>query len=401
MLESCLLSLSQADLESISEKNPAAGRIWKKFRGKIEQPIAVILIINTLAHTIGATVSGSQFTQIYGPKWVFLYSLVFSYVMIQWTEIWPKSWGVFYNRKVANIMALPMQFMVTIMKPIVWWCELMNKPFEKKSKGGHRLDTLNDITLLARFAQYDNLITKEQQDIVSRSMKLANTTVKEIMIEKENIKYLSTNMGMGEALIEAHIHHHTRYPLIRGTDTNKVLGYVNVKDIVSALKMNPKNPTLEGIARPIMLVNQDQLLTDILKKLTSGYQHVAVVQDEKENVTGLITQEDVIEMILGDMQDEYDILPKYANSLCEGRFIVGGGIQMTDLGAKTGLSIPKSDMSLSSWILQKLPHAKVEQKVSENGINYIIRKIKRSQIYEVIVEDPAMTTAVPCPENKI
>ena len=386
LMEACLLSLSTTDIADLTERKPLAGRIWRHFREHIEQPIAVILIVNTLAHTIGATISGSQFHDLFGPKWIFAYSLAFSFVMIQWTELVPKTLGVRFNRTVAGTMAIPMKLAVQILKPIVLVAEFLNKPFDRRKKN-RQLDTLNEINLLTRFALYNDLITQEQKDIVARSIKLSNTSVNDIMVERNDIKYLSTSMSMPEALIAAHIHHHTRYPLIRENNIDDIVGYVNVKDIVSALKLNPKDPSLSGICRPITTIKPDQNVTSLLKNMTKSYQHMAIVCDSANKTVGVITLEDVTESIVGEIHDEYDIMPSFAFSLAESRYLVGGGIELQHLKSKTGADLPDEPITLNDWLFRIFPQIpKVEAKITHKGFTFIIRKMRRSKIYEVIVE---------------
>jgi len=386
LMEACLLSLSTTDIADLTERKPLAGRIWKHFRDHIEQPIAVILIVNTLAHTIGATISGSQFNNLFGPKWIFIYSLVFSFVMIQWTELVPKTLGVRFNRPVAGVMAIPMRIAVQLLKPIVMIAEFLNRPFNRTKKGKEP-DTLNEINLLARFALYNELITPEQKDIVARSIKLSKTSVNDIMVERGDIKCLSTSMSMVEALVAAHIHHHTRYPLVRDNNLDDVAGYVNMKDIVSALKLNPKDPSLAGIARPIMTINRHKNVTSLLKDMTKGYQHMAIVSDDANKTVGVVTLEDVTESIVGEINDEYDIMPNFVIALAESRYLVGGGIDLNTLREKVGADIPNQTISLNDWLFQAFPQPpKVEAKITNNGFTFIIRKMRRSKVYEVIVE---------------
>jgi putative hemolysin len=386
LMEACLLSLSTTDIADLTERKPIAGRIWKHFREHIEQPIAVILIVNTLAHTIGATISGSQFHDLFGPKWIFLYSLVFSFVMIQWTELVPKTLGVRFNRLVAGIMAVPMNLSVKLLKPIVMTAEFLNKPFDRR-KTKNQPDMLNEINLLARFALYNHLITQEQKDIVARSIQLSNTSVNDIMVERNDIKYLSTSMSMAEALIAAHIHHHTRYPLIKENNLDEVVGYVNVKDIVSALKLNPKDPSLTGISRPIMNIKPDRNVTSLLKDMTKGYQHMAIVNNVENKTVGVVTLEDVTEAIVGEIHDEYDIIPNFVFTLAESRYLAGGGIDLKTLREKTGADLPDQSISLNDWLFQTFPQTpKVEAKISYKGFAFIVRKMRRSKIYEVIIE---------------
>jgi putative hemolysin len=167
ILEACLLSLSTADIAKISEKQPIVGNIWKNFRNNIQKPISVILIINTFAHTIGAAVSGTQFSDLFGVKWVAVYSVAFSLVMIQWTEIVPKTLGYRYNLLVARLTGIPMQVLVVALSPLLAVIQFLNRPFEGRKKT-QNVDALGDINVLTRFAAINNLISKEQAKLVMR-----------------------------------------------------------------------------------------------------------------------------------------------------------------------------------------------------------------------------------------
>ncbi len=396
ILEACLLSLSSTDIAGLAVKRPQLAHAWRGLKQNIQKPIAVILIVNTLAHTIGAAVSGAQWNALFGSKWIAVYSLAFSFVMIQWTELLPKGLAVAYNQALAPLVAVTLQIAVRLFSPLLVVMEWLNRPFDRFRKSKTASDALGEIALLARFASYEKLITREQEDIVARSIRLTNTRVQDIMVSRADIKSVSSNMSMAEALIETHIHHHTRYLLTEGSDLDKVLGYVNVKDIVSALQLNPHNPSLRGIARPVPTVSATLPVPALLKELTKHYQHIALVQDVQGHSIGLVTMEDVIETIIGEIEDEYDVLPTYLYSLAEERFLAGGGIALQELKEKTGLqSLPTQSLSLHDWLVGLAPeNAAIGKSISYHDLIFTVRKMRRSRIYETIVEkQPAQAAA--------
>src|SRR3989338_7840591 len=387
VLEACLLSLSLADIARISEKRPLIARTWKNFKENVYRPITVILVINTLAHRIGASFAGARFQQLFGPKWITLFAVIFSFAMIQWTEILPKTLGIRYNKAVAVAALFPMKFLIYIFTPILTAVQFLNKPFESRRDKKYEMSATEDIAVLARFAAVNSMISTDQEKIVSETISLSKRKVKDVMVKKGEIKYLSTNMSLTEALIEAHLHHHTRLPLINADNKNDIVGYVNFKDIVSVLQTNPQDPSLKGIARPILEIRDNELLSVLLNRLTKGYQHIAIVKDAQGHVAGLITLEDVIEAIVGKMQDEYDILPTYFYQIAVNRYLAGGGVRLKVLREKIGTDVPDLAKSLDEWLLElfgRMP--KVEDQISCKGNTFITRKVRRSNIYEVIIE---------------
>lgn len=387
VLEACLLSLSLADIARISEKRPLIARTWKNFKENIYRPITVILIINTLAHTIGASLAGARFQHLFGPKWIALFAVIFSFAMIQWTEILPKTLGIRYNKAVAVAAVFPLRFLIYIFTPIVNAVQFLNKPFGSRRDKKDEMSATEDIAVLARFAAVNSIISSDQEKILSETIRLSKRKVKDVMVKRGEIKYLSTNMSLTDGLIEAHIHHHTRLPLINGDNKDDVVGYVNFKDIVSVLQTNPKDPLLKGIARPMLEIRDTELLSVLLNRLTKGYQHIAIVKDAQGHVVGLVTLEDVIESIVGKMQDEYDLLPTYFYQIAVNRYLAGGGVSVRALREKTGIDLPDIAKSLDEWLMElfgRMP--KVEETISYKGNTFITRKVRRSNIYEVIIE---------------
>ena len=387
VLEACVLSLSSVDIARISEKRPLVAQTWEVFRENIQRPITVILILNTLAHTIGASLAGAKFNQLFGTQWILAFSIIFSFIMIQWTEILPKTLGVKYNKYIAVAAGLPLKYLIVVFTPFVNIVQFLNKPFARNNTPDAAASALDDMSVLARHAALQKIISRDQEHIVSQTINLPRIRVKDIMVQKDEIKFLSTEMSLMDALIEAHVHHHTRLPLIENNNRDQVIGYVNFKDIVSALQTNPKDPSLAGICRPIQEVRENEQLSILLNLLTRGYQHIAIVKDSEGQVTGLVTLEDVIESIVGEMHDEYDVLPSYVYQIAVNRYLAGGGITLKALKEKTGLAIPETEQTLNEWLLtflQKMP--KVEDKMAHAGNTFITRKVRRSNIFEVIIE---------------
>lgn len=388
ILEACLLSLSTTDIAKIHAKRPSAAIIWSAFKDDIQRPIAVILIVNTLAHTIGASLSGAQFIRLFGPRWIPLFSFGFSLAMIQWTEILPKTLGVRFNKGISIKLGRPLRFLITVFTPLVALVRLVNRPFEKHRTKGETADELGDILYLARFAYVNRKIPENQADILMKTARLGEIRIRDIMVKKADIKFLSTSMSFTESLIEAHKHHHTRLPLIDGTDSDNVIGYVNFKDIVSSLQVNPADPSLRGICRPILAFDENDSLSVLMNAMTKSYQHIAVVKKNGTELTGMVTLEDLLEAIVGDIHDEYDLLPTYHYPITDTRILCGGGVTVRTLREVYSLELPEVDDSMNDWLLGltsgRIPG--IDESITYAGIMLLVRKTSRSKIFEIIIE---------------
>ncbi len=400
LMEACLLSLSTSDIAAISERYPAAAATWKRFKENIQKPIAVILIVNTLSHTMGATIAGASFTEAFrNPKWIGMFTLVFSLVMIQYTELLPKTLGVRFNRTLAILTAAPMSVLVRVFHPIVFVCDFINRPFSRSMQKGAAGSALDEIRLLAGFARVNRLITREQESLLERTIKLSAKKVRDIIVERDEMKTISTDMSLADALIAAHVHHHTRYPLVENGNLDRIVGFVNMKDIVSALKMNPTDPGVRAIARPISFINPDLGVASLLRELIKGFQHIAVVQNAAGRTLGMVTMEDLLEEVVGDIEDEYDVVPSHFFPICPDRYLVGGGALVRDIAETTGADLPETSLNLNDWFQAQLDeHPKTDAYVQEGGFRFTVRKMRRSKIYEAIVEKADSIAGEHCAE---
>jgi CBS domain containing-hemolysin-like protein len=387
LTEACFLSLAATDLAALAEKKPRRADVMRQLKNNVEKPIAAILIVNNLVNIFGAALAGAIFVDVFGQKWIGVFSFLLALAIIQWSEYLPKTLGVIYKRQLAGLVTMPLARITRLLAPLIFVLDRVNLPFRGRKRSQETADTLADIVLLTRAASLNKLISSEQEDIVSRSIMLSGAKVGDIMVARDEINYLSVGMTMMDALIEAHIHHHTRYLLIDGKDLDKILGFVNVKDIVSALQINPKDPSLKGIARPVLEVKESQSVPLLLQTLTKGYQHMAIVKNDAGRTVGLVTLEDVVEAIVGNLEDEYDLLPDYVYRIAEGRFLVGGGITLKAMKEKTGLAVPADPVCLNDWLAGLIPAAPViEQRIPYRDLVFTIRKMRRSKIHEIIVD---------------
>ena len=174
---------------------------------------------------------GAETALLFGEKYIGISSGIFTYMMLQFTEILPKSLGVHYNIKIVELSARPLRFFIVVLKPVITLLRFVNKPFEKKM-AETQTGTLEEINALAGHAQLSKQISTNQANIIKSVTLLSQKEAKDLMIPVDQITYLSNSQTLSEAIITAHLDPHTRFPVIEGDNLNKVLGYVNFKELV-------------------------------------------------------------------------------------------------------------------------------------------------------------------------
>ncbi|HOE67734.1 MAG TPA: hemolysin family protein [Candidatus Hydrogenedentes bacterium] len=393
LFEATLLSLTPSQVADLSMRHPKIGARWQTFKNAIAKPIAAILILNTAAHTVGATVAGAQFEGLFGKEWLLAFSLAFTYLMLQLTEILPKTLGVMYNRRLAFYMAMPLEMLARAMTPIIYLVHTVNRIFEGRHPPAEGPRTLEEISALAGMARLSNLIGKHEERIIREASRLSETYVKEVMIPMEQVTMLSTSQTITDAILTAHLDPHTRFPICEGDNRGNVLGYVNFKEIIYRVRTNPGDPSLRGIIRPVHFVGPEESSAALLRVFIEQHVHMAiVVQDDQ--ALGLVTLEDIVEELVGELDDEFDRLPRMCHALSGGTWMVGGGFPAAQLRSIIGAELPHAHGSLSAWLIERIGKLPNRNSIHKEGdVAFMIRRIRRGKIFEVAVS----TGGVPLP----
>lgn len=338
LAESVLLSLSTAQIGKIEEKNPKIGQIWADFKKDLNPPITSILAINTAAHTIGASVAGASFAEVFGDKWIGVFSLIFTFLMLQYTEILPKTVGVRHAERLAFWIARPLWYATKIGAPIIATIRFLNRPFESKpveTEGDGATPLLREIKYLTSFAQRRKQIDEEQNDVIVAALELSKKKIENVASAIDEASILSLEMSAEAALQNARIDGHSRFPVCRRGDRDEIVGYVNIKDLIW---FEDKTAPIATAVRKIKEIPADATVSDMLDEFVEEHEHIAVVVDPETNRNvGLLTLEDLVEELVGEIEDEYDKMPKILFPAVEGGrtvLFVGGGRSLTDVREK-------------------------------------------------------------------
>src|SRR5262245_57202300 len=181
LLEACLLSLSRAEIGAIGDRRLAG--IWYGLRSDLERPLAVILIVNTCALTIGTSLSAGKIAERYGERGVLIFSIILSFVILQWAEILPKTLGARHRRAVAPIFGILLRTSVIVLAPVTWFVRLLNRPLQGRDRA-EPPTTAEELRALAHDASSSHAIEPHQSDIIDRAVGLSRVSARDILIPR-------------------------------------------------------------------------------------------------------------------------------------------------------------------------------------------------------------------------
>ncbi|MCL2458068.1 MAG: hemolysin family protein [Desulfobulbus sp.] len=305
LFEAILLSLSAAQVELMTETHPRQAENMKRLKDNIEQPITAILTLNTVAHTIGASVAGAAAVALFGQDGLVWFSLIFTLAILLFTEVAPKTIGVTYARQMGPHIVGPLRFMIMVLLPLIWLAQQVTR-LVPNSRSPQQLSA-EELKIIASLSRKSGGIEADQEKVIANILQLGEKNVRQVMTPRTVTFFASQSLTIKEAAhMEGKWRMHSRVPVYDGEPDN-VVGIVLSQDVLMAAAVGQDSLKLSQIMRAVHFVPETAPLDRIFVDFFERYQHLFVVVDEYGSVTGVISMEDILEEIIGrEIVDESD-----------------------------------------------------------------------------------------------
>ena len=411
--EMALASISRTRLSYLVETKRSGALEALFMKDRMEASLAVVQLGVTLVGSIAAAIGGASITEALNPyfqqslglskEWAGFLSLVtliipLSSFTIVFAELIPKIFAIKNSEFVILKLSKIMKSFALIANPVVSILENIVKAAmgfidRKRTKNTNDHDTqssLYELTAALSLARTSRLIDAQQERIVMSAAQLSLRPIQEIAIPLADICMIPQNCTLSEALIRAHLDMHTRFPVCEDINNPQTItGYINFKDIIAALKINPDDPTIKGTIRPIMRFTGTTPISKTLEQMIQEKLHISLVENDQKQITGMITQEDIIEELVGEIEDEFDRLPNSIHPYGS-QWLVGGAVTMSSLAQTLGIDKTPyegpHDSKLADWC-EKHSAAPFSggETISGSGFQITVRKLRRKKISEAFV----------------
>jgi putative hemolysin len=416
--EIALAAVNVARLHVLVQENRRGARAALFMKQNMEASLAAVQVAITLLGASAAAIGGVGANESIRPYFhdllglsdsmaevvaVVVVVIPFTCFSIMFGELVPKVFSLKNKEWVTLRLSPLMRWFCISVWPAVWlfetsvraliaWSERRWRP---RLYGSGKAEAIELLELRAHVAsaRASRLIGEREEGIILGAAKFSSRKVREIMLPAEHISTLNVNASLGECLITAHLEMHTRFPVAeRAGDPESILGYVNFKDLVAVLRLaGSREPSLRSIMRPLPSLSADMLLTACLERLIREHTHIALVRDAAGKLVGLITLEDVLEELVGEIQDEYDRLPVHAMPSGEA-WVVGGGLSVARLKEVSGIDLaaippqlaPEGSVrTVSDWVIGQTKGRFHSGDIIDRGrIRLVVRKVRRQKVFE-------------------
>jgi putative hemolysin len=386
--ETALLRLRKEQLEKdIKEaKGPTAFAVRDLVKNT-SQLLVTILFGNNVVNILGAASASALAIHFLGEKWgVLISTLAMTVIILIFSEILPKAISARNPIKVSYIVGLPLYIIHKVLKPLHWLFDKLIDPFIQRITQGTEepVGTIDEILAMAKMAPKKRKAGSPLA-IISSTAGAAEMKVKDIMTPRPEIVAFSIKTKAPELLEKLLESRYTRVPIYLGS-MDKMVGLVHLKDLIKAVQTNQGD--LRKILKPVIKVPESKPILSLLSEMQRSLIQMAIVKDEFGTTQGLVTLEDVLEEIVGEIRDEFDIEElKHLKKVSENCYEAEGMIYVTDFNRDTGWKLPaESGDTLSGVVfdsLGRIPHPKEEVRIDDYVIS--VQEITGTRINRVQV----------------
>ncbi|NLD21930.1 MAG: DUF21 domain-containing protein [Bacteroidales bacterium] len=316
LLESTLLSTPISYLAMKEDEKIKSAIKLRKFKNNIDRPLASILILNTIANTMGAAVIGAQAAKIYGSAAVGIASAIITVLILLFSEIIPKTLGANYWRHFTGFTAGTISFLIIITFPLVIIAEWVTKLISPNTP--NYVVSREEVSAMVEEGEEKGIFETSEKDIIKNLISIDDVTAKEVMTPRVVASMAPESMTLKQFFASKVYLHHSRI-LVYKESEDYITGYILLVEALRLLAEDKFDMTLSQIRRDISSFNESTPISDIWDELVQKKEHISVIIDDYGSMQGIVTLEDIIETTAGieiiDEIDEVSDMQEYARSL--------------------------------------------------------------------------------------
>lgn len=325
VMEAVLLRTSSSFIAQAKQGGKRYGQLWERLRLDIDRPLAAILSLNTIAHTVGAAGAGAQATSIFGQAYFGVISAILTLLILVLSEIVPKTLGAVYWRQLAPITAEVINATVWLMYPLVVTGQAITRLISHGAPA-HSISR-EEFEALAEAGVSEGTFDPEESATVRSVLRFRALVAEDIMTPRQVFFSLAENATVGDIIHQHHNMPFSRIPVYLGSPDN-ITGFIRKDDLLFTAVKGPLDTPLTSVKRDLFTVPHRLPLGTLMQRMTQERNQIALLVDEYGDIKGLVTMEDLVETMLGiEIVDETDTsvdMQKLARELWRKRAIQMG-----------------------------------------------------------------------------
>ena len=338
-------------------------------------------------------------SEVFGNKYIGVATGILTLCVLLFGEITPKTLATMYSDKIAMVYIHIISPLVVILTPAIWLVDkLSNAIFlvirVDKDKAKEQM-TEGELRTIFDVSEEDGVIEKEEKSMINNVVDFGDSNAKDVMVPRADMAYISADSGLDEVVEVFREENYSRLPVYADTK-DEVIGIVYLKDLFFFQNQSGKNTpfSVRNIMREPFFVYEYQKTSSIMAEMRDRFVSMAIVLDEYATAVGLITIEDLIEEIVGEIRDEFDMDELEAiKEVSESQYEIDASVKLSDLSDSIGIKLESEDYdSLGGYVIELLDHLPEEgETVKKDGITFRVVSVDKNRIEKVaILIDPEL-----------
>jgi putative hemolysin len=385
IMEAVLLSVSASHVALLQRRGNRAGDLLAKYREDLDNPIAAILTLNTFAHTVGAAMGGALALQLFGSAWVAMFSALLTFAVLVFSEIIPKTLGARHWKRLAAPVAYLLRGLLFAIRPLLFPLVLLSRLLIAKRETEPTVSR-RELEVLAEIGRREGTIDHDEWRVVRNVINLHTVKVGAVMTPRTDIVAVPVTAEPDEAKATMLDSAHSRLPVYEES-LDHIVGILRARDLWQAIQRGASD--LRPIVRPARFVPENITVEQVLEEMRAERFKIAIVIDEFGGTAGLVTLEDLVEEIVGDIHDDYSEGEPPFEWLGDGTARLSGSVTIREVNERLSLELPQAGFStIAGYVTQKLGHIGIKDEVVDvAGGQFVVVEANARRI-EVLIFRP-------------
>jgi CBS domain containing-hemolysin-like protein len=355
--EVALISITRAKVRTLVNEKRTGAEALARLKESPNHLLTTILIGNTIASIAAAAIATAIAITAFGSLGVGIATGAVVIILLIFGEIGPKVYAARASEDFALAVARPVLFLSHIFTPFIWLVDRVSHSLPMYRDQPDLSVTEEEIKEWIDVGKEEGTIEKEEQEMLYSVLEFGDTTTREIMTPRVDVVLMEDTATFEEAIRIFNETGFSRIPVFHDRIDN-ITGVLNVKDVFSAMVTRRKDTTIKEIMYDPTFVPETKKIDDLLKELQLRRVQIAIVIDEYSSFVGIVTVEDILEEIVGDIQDEFDKEEPDVQKLSEGVYVVDAQMWVDEINEQLGINLPvdKSYETIGGLLLDRLGH---------------------------------------------
>lgn len=382
IMEAVLLSVTASHVAVLQRRGEPAGDLLAKLRHDLDNPIAAILTLNTIAHTVGAAMGGALALQLFGNTWVALFSALLTLAVLIFSEIIPKTLGARHWKALAGPVAYLLRGLVFTMKPLLVPLSLLSRLLTAK-RDREPTVSRRELEVLAEIGRREGTIDQDELRVMRNVINLHTVKVGAVMTPRTDVVAIPVTADPESAKATMFETAHSRIPVYEES-LDHVVGILRARDLWRGIQRGAND--LRAIVKPARFVPENITVEQILHEMRAERFKIAIVIDEFGGTAGLVTLEDLIEEIVGYIHEDYPEHRPPFEWVGEGAARLSGSVTIREVNELLGLDLPEDGLStIAGYVTQALGRIGLEDDVVDvPGGRFVVVEANERRIEELL-----------------